>query len=340
MDALLATGAPVAFEIFTTVPRWLFEDSLAGSFRLRPVMTDVGLIQRDSLRADLPGTLRALGSFLPFDSDLVAVLAATLRETGCTLVVCDIAPLGIAVARRAGIPSVLVENFTWDWIYAGYVDEEPELGAHAEFLAEVLAAADLRIQTEPVCLPWEGARKVAPVSRRPRRSREEERSLLRVPDGAHVILLTMGGVPWEYGFLDRLEGLNGFFFVVPGASSRVERRANALLLPDRSAHYHPDLMGAADAVVGKVGYSTLAEAYHAGVRFGIVPREGFRESQVLTTFALDRLPALEIPEPEYATGRWLDRLPDLFALPSRSGRSQEPGSGAPDVAKLLLEVLS
>ena len=36
------------------------------------------------------------------------------------LVVSDAPPLGCAAAAAAGIPSVVITNFTWDWIYEGY----------------------------------------------------------------------------------------------------------------------------------------------------------------------------------------------------------------------------
>ena len=39
---------------------------------------------------------------------------------GVRFVVADAPPLGCAAAATAGIPSVVVSNFTWDWIYADY----------------------------------------------------------------------------------------------------------------------------------------------------------------------------------------------------------------------------
>ena len=36
------------------------------------------------------------------------------------LVIADAPPLGCAAAAAAGIPSVVVSNFTWDWIYQAY----------------------------------------------------------------------------------------------------------------------------------------------------------------------------------------------------------------------------
>src|SRR6202035_923270 len=50
----------------------------------------------------------------------VGAEAAYLRELGAALVISDIPPLAIAAADQAGIPSIAVANFTWDWIYAYY----------------------------------------------------------------------------------------------------------------------------------------------------------------------------------------------------------------------------
>jgi hypothetical protein len=95
-------------------------------------------------------------------------LATRVRSLGCRLVVCDIAPLGLAVARALGVPGVLVENFTWDWIYEGYRTAHVGVADFALIVAGLFSKADLRIQTAPVCVPAEGASSVAPVSRAPR----------------------------------------------------------------------------------------------------------------------------------------------------------------------------
>ena len=50
--------------------------------------------------------------------------AAFLRDERVDLVVADIPPLGLAAARRAGVPGIGVSNFTWDWIFSAYPDTE------------------------------------------------------------------------------------------------------------------------------------------------------------------------------------------------------------------------
>jgi hypothetical protein len=57
--------------------------------------------------------------------------------------------MGIPVAQKAGVASVLVENFTWDWLYRQYVADAGELSAHITYLQGLFEAADYHIQTEP-----------------------------------------------------------------------------------------------------------------------------------------------------------------------------------------------
>ncbi|HEY5998545.1 MAG TPA: hypothetical protein VI078_04490, partial [bacterium] len=161
-----APGLPV--HLFTTVPRWFFADSLGASFTLHPVVSDVGLVQPDPLTEDLPATVARLRAVYPPEPALLERLAQAMRRARCRLVLCDISPLGIAVARAAGLPSVLLENFTWDWIYRGYQRREPRLAPAAARLAVLGAQADLHVQATPVCRPSAAAVRVGPIGRRPR----------------------------------------------------------------------------------------------------------------------------------------------------------------------------
>ncbi|UCG88173.1 MAG: hypothetical protein JSW71_06415, partial [Gemmatimonadota bacterium] len=93
-EVLQTQRPPIQFEIFTKVPRWFFEQSLAAGFGYNDVLTDVGLVQETGLSEDLAETIQRLDAFLPFEERLVESLATRLVELRCELVVCDIAPLG------------------------------------------------------------------------------------------------------------------------------------------------------------------------------------------------------------------------------------------------------
>jgi hypothetical protein len=94
-------------------------------------------------------------------------------------------------------------------------------------------------------------------------------------------------------------------------------RENLVLLPHHSEFFHPDLVNACDAVVGKAGYSTIAEVYSAGVPFGYVERAGFPESSALTAFVEREMIGLPIDTAGFRNGRWLERLPELLAFPRK-----------------------
>jgi len=335
MQALSDLEAATRFEIFTLVPEWFFRDSLTCSFSYHALLTDVGLVQATPLIEDLDATLRRLDEFLPFTGTQLDGLARLLEELGCLLVICDISPLGIAAARQVGIPSVLVENFTWDWIYEPYAKSRPAFSRAIARLTEVFQGATSRIQTEPVCRPDSRFPSVPPMSRAPRTPAPEARRRLGVPGDASMVLITMGDIPWQPAFLHRLER-GDVFFVVPGAAERRERRGSLIALPHRSGFFHPDLVHAADAVVGKLGYSTLAEAWAAGVPFGHVGRPTFRESPALASFVAARMPGLALTAEEIAGEAWLERVPELLAMRKAEGNRANGASAAARIVHRLL----
>lgn len=336
MAAIHQLRPSARFEIFTQVPEWFFADSLTIPFGYHPLLTDIGLVQQNSLIEDLPETIRRLDDFLPFDRDWLEGLARQLSQLKCNLVICDIAPLGIAVAQAAQIPSVLIENFTWDWIYQTYLPDEPQFAPHHNYLQSLFRAADYHIQTEPICQASPAAAlTTTPISRQVKTPAEQIRTQLGLPSQAKVVLLTMGGVPWDYSFLEQLESHVGVHFIVPGGSQQLELRPNLVLLPNHTTYYHPDLINVADLVIGKVGYSTLAEVYQANVPYGYVPRPHFRESAMLAQYIERHMSGLAIAGTEFEDGSWLARLPELLALP----RLNRPAAnGAEQVARFILQI--
>jgi len=142
----------------------------------------------------------------------------------------------------------------------------------------------------------------------------EIRRRLGLPEDDKMVLITTGGIPQRYDFLDKLNKLREITFVMPGAGPKMEILKNLIILPHRSDFYHPDLVGAADAVIGKVGYSTLSEIYHGGVPFGYVARSDFRESESLVQFIQKQMPGIAISESEFNNGNWTAKLADLLDL--------------------------
>jgi hypothetical protein len=314
MQAISDVDAAVEFEIFTTVPSWFFQDSMSAPYNYHKQLTDVGLVQKTAFQADLNKTIGCLDDFLPFPASLIAELAATITALNCVLIICDISPMGISVGSEAGVPTVLVENFTWDWIYEQYASADSGFNRHINYLRTLFQAVDYHIKTEPVCCRTSADLTTLPVSRKLTAPGYRIRKRLGISENASVVLITTGGINQGYDFLRELKKFPDVQFVLPGAGPEMEIRGNCVILPHRSDFYHPDLVNASDAVVGKVGYSTLAEVYHAGIPFGYVTRSGFRESEPLAAFIQKEMQGVYLKEPDFSSGQWTDRLQDLLNL--------------------------
>jgi hypothetical protein len=337
MAAMHELNPSIRFEIFTTIPQWFFEQSIPGTFTYHRLLTDIGIVQETPLREDLPETFLKLDNFLPYDQSQITNLSREINNLRCRLIICDISPMGIAVAQKAGIPSVLVENFTWDWVYDNYVSTDFPAARFIDYLRKIYNCADYRIQAEPVCSYQDADLCTVPISRTVRTTSMQVRQRMGIPGGAKIVLITMGGIPERYMFLDSLTHQSDTYFIIPGGSQTVQLVDNLVLLPRHSDFFHPDLINTCDAVVGKLGYSTLAEIDHAGVPYGYIPRSTFKESEILEIFVKKEMNGRAISESQFQEGSWVSFLPEILALPEIK-RSNT--NGAEEAAQFICKELS
>lgn len=334
LEALQSRIPDLRPHLFTTVPESVFAETLTN-FSHHPLQCDIGLVQKDGFTADLEKTIIRLQEFLPFQDSLVKDLARRIQ--GCSLVCCDIASLGIAVAREAGIVSVLIENFTWDWIYQAYLPQHPGLMPAIDYLKSQYQRVDIHIRSEPVCGAGKGDLVCPPIFRRIRRLRSDVRNDLGCQD-KRVVLISMGGIDIELPFISQLSAIPGTLFILAGQQqTNTTLGDNVLLLSRDSSYYHPDLINAADLVICKSGYSTVAECYQAGVPLVTVGRAIFPESAVLERFTATKMNGQSLDRVYFLSGSWLTTLDQLC---SGHRLSPAPTNGADTVADHLLPILS
>jgi len=337
MEAVYGLDPEIEFDIFTNVPQWFFKDSFSGGYEYYSVLTDIGLVQETPLKVDLSKTVTRLNHFLPLDSSRIKNLANLIEMRRCGLIICDIAPMGIAVAKEARIPSVLVENFTWDWLYEGYEKYDERINRYIAYLRELFDMADYHIQTEPVCCHTNADLTTSPVSRKPRTPASEIRKRLGIPKDRKIVLITMGGIQGDYAFINEMKKREDICFIIPGAVEETQVLGNLLLLPHHSENFHPDLVNTSDTVIGKVGYSTLAEVYNAGVPFGYISRRRFRESPILVSYIENQMKGLPIDDDEFYNGKWISCLPDLLSFPRIH---RDDSCGATEVSLFISDLLT
>jgi len=331
LSALHEIIADLQVKLITTVPEALFKTS-SFPYTYHRITTDVGLVQNNALTNALQQSVDALGRFIPLQEKVVQECAVICRH--CQLIMCDISILGILVSRHVGVPSLLIENFTWDWIYAHLAAEEPALIPYADYFSECYSRVDYRIQTEPLCKPLANALTCPPIARRTIVEPEDIVKLLGRKDRT-LVLITMGGIPLELPFLDLLNEYPQYLFVLAGQKDDISWSDNIMLLSQRTSFHHPDLIHAADLLVCKSGYSTIAECAQTNTPICCVKRTDFAESTVLESWVTDRMNGSILDPDRFINGGWLEQLPALI----KRKRSPEPHNGASQAAAFISTLL-
>jgi len=325
MESLNRINENIEFEIFTKVPEWFFTNSHINNFNYHEILTDIGLVQKSALKEDLNETVERLDNFFPFQEELLIKFSKELIDLECKLIVCDISPLGLEIAQKDTIPSVLIENFTWDWIYNQYNLNDSRLNKHIDYLVKIYNNATHRIKTRPYCYESKSDLITNPVSRKPKTDKTIIRNQLKIPNNNKVIMITMGGIRTHYNFYNELKNLKDICFIIPGASENNKIDDNLVLFPHNSKFFHPDLINSSDTVIGKVGYSTLAEIYDSGVPYGYILRSKFPESYAFSKFIEQNMNGIEISEQDFNNGKWIDNIERLLSL-NTINRSETNGS--------------
>jgi hypothetical protein len=321
----LEPGVPLA--VVGAVPERLVRRAVPGPLLFRSVSCDVGLVQRDALHIDEPATAARCREFESTWGSRIEAEASFLQETGARLVVGDIPPLAFAAAARAGLPSVALGNFSWDWIYRHLSVREPALGASADLAAVAYRQAALLLE-----LPFAGdlsvftyREQIGLVARRPRVGREEARRRLGL-DGRPAVLLSFGGVGLPAMEQGRAGESREFRWLRP---ADVDDRLEALDLT------YPDVVHAVDVVVTKPGYGIVSDAIAAGTRVVYTERGDFPEYPILVEGMKRHLACVHTSNADLLAGRVEDPVRRALAMPVPPVPDLD---GASRAARRLLEI--
>ena len=348
IGAIRRRAPRVRIAVRTSARRWLFDLTLDAPIEFHEVECDTGVVQLDSLRLDAEATLDRAAGFYARWNEMLAREAAFLRDVEAGLAVSDIPPLGCAAARAAGVPGLALGNFTWDWIYEGYV---PHGQARPDFLDTIHDA--YRATSLTLRLPmWGGFGAMDPlritditlVARHAKRQPADTRAALGLPRDLALVLLSFGG----YG-LERftLEGLNlpGYAVVTTGhtriRSPRTKDRTPVFPIDERALYdagfRYEDLVAACDVVVSKPGYGIIAECAANGAALLYTSRGNFAEYDVLVAALPGLVRSRFIPQDDLFAGRWLPHLDALIAQPPPVAVPDT--NGAEVAAELILQQL-
>lgn len=339
----LSDAATVRITVRTMAPNWLFERTLRRPATVDPVSTDTGVVQFDSLRLDVDGTIQAAARFYADIERRADTEAAWLSAHGASLVVTDAPPLACEAAARASVPCIVVANFTWDWIYAAYADQL----RGAPWLVSCLERAYARA-TAAWRLPMSGGFSsiadvidVPFVARHARHEPAAVRRALDLPPDRPLVLASFGG----HG-VDRSDPVT----VDAGECAVVTTAADRAGLPIRPmdgsgfcvdedrlydlGYRYEDLVAAVDVVVTKPGYGIIAECVANDTAILYTSRGHFIEYERLVSDMPHYVACEYIPQADLFAGRW---APALDRLRARRPPDQKPRTdGAAIIADRIL----
>ncbi|TPX56364.1 undecaprenyldiphospho-muramoylpentapeptide beta-N-acetylglucosaminyltransferase [Powellomyces hirtus] len=310
---LLTLGHRVT--IISSTPTFIYQDLLSTfphTCALRNIATlDPGVAQKDAVTVDVDVTMDRLRTFLDGMEGVAQQEAEWMRGEGLDVVCLDAPFLPARVAKEVGIPSVMITNFTFDAIFdaialtpsdKALVARCAEMYTHTSYLIRIpghisipaFTAHPSRIIDVPL------------IVRKSKLTRDNVRAILDIPLTAPCVLITFGGFELSHSDGDNPQHVlpDGWYGLIasPRADTALSRRLRRICA---EKWYMPDLINAADVVVGKCGYGTCSEVVAHGVPLVYVPRSGFAEEEGLVENLMKPYGyAVQMPQRHFYEGRW------------------------------------
>jgi len=236
---------------------------LAGCHNLtfRNGAFDVGLIQKDSIRSNLPLTLQELKNLYDREGELIANERRFFEELDVGLVVADIPAIPLDAAQRSGIKNIAIGNFSWDWIYAEYAQTDPAWDIFVKKFNDVYEKTDLllRLPFAPPMAQFPTQIDI-PLLAQPGkacRNKMVDRSYCDISTTKPWVLLSFTSLDLNRQALENIRQLSAdyeFFCVEP------------LSFPDSCLHTirrndvcFADILASCDLVISKPGFGLVSE---------------------------------------------------------------------------------
>jgi hypothetical protein len=320
IDRLLEVRPGSRVIVKTSAPEWFFREQIRGDFEFHPLECDTGVVQADSLNLDPAASLAGYARFLERMEEAVQTEVKFAERMNCRLAVGDIPPLAFEVAARAGVPSLGVANFSWDWIYEPYVERQPEYRYLLSSIREGYRKADLLLR-----LPFAGempafpaVRDIPLIARRARVSAGEVRKRLGLGTDLPLVILSFGGFSLGEEYYRELIEIEDCLWL---ASERVGfdlpglRNVGRAELAELGLGY-PDLVGVAEVVITKPGYGIISECIANQTKMLYTSRGEFREYPILVEGIKKYLPSGFVSQEKLHSGEIREELSRLLEAPA------------------------
>jgi len=319
----------------TTVPRALLEQRFAGPFDYVAEASDFGMAMSSAVDVEREASARAYAEFHRDWEARVAAEAQRLVGLAPDMILADVPYLTLASAARAGICAVALSSLNWADIYGHYCGARPEAPAiHAQILAAYNSAVCFLQCAPAMPMPDLSNRvPIGPVAARGVNRRADIDRLLGLKDKERLVLVAPGGIALRLPMEDWPR--------IPGVRWLVEQRTQ-ISRPDASyleslAMPFIDVFASCDALIGKPGYGTFAEAGCNGVPVLYLPRGDWPEEAYLVDWLQRNGRCLAVERGDLERG---DVAAALHALWSQPAPPPAQASGIAAAAAFLVQSLA
>jgi L-arabinokinase len=336
VNAIRAEAPDCRIVLRTEVAPWLLHGSAESAIEVQRAEVDTGMAQVDSLTIDDELTARRAAAFYATFEARVDAEARVSSALHASLVVGDIPPLAFAAAERAGVASMAVGNFTWDWIYEGAPGFEALAPGVLPRIRQAYATATLALR-----LPFHGGfepmldvtRDIPLVARASECGRDEARRLLGLSSDQTIVLPSFGGAGLQLPYEAITRNCDCTLLVTDPDGAPISNghpRQRVITESERIAVglRYEDLVAAADIVVSKPGYGIVSECVANGTALLFSSRARFAEENVFRR-QMPRVLRCEYIEPErLRAGDWKASIRALLDRPAPAETMRTDGAQA------------
>ncbi|MDD3144427.1 MAG: hypothetical protein PHG32_09620, partial [Candidatus Cloacimonetes bacterium] len=296
----------IRFGIFVHIrsarPEFIWRNLDPNYSEIHPQACDVGVKHGKNLAPDLEATRSALLALMGRRLDIVEREVEFLRREKIDLIVADIPWLAVEAGTYAKVPVFAISNFDWLYIYARLFQDDADLRPLLNTIFGLYQRVDRAFRL-PMSSPasmgcFRQIEKTGLLAARKAPNPDLIRDL-GIDTAKPLLVCSFGGAGEMELDLKKLcvafEGTVASAIEAEGISNHVRVPRNA----DFSA-----LIGEADILLTKPGYSSFAEAIQGGKHLIYSPRENYPEEDILIRGIASYPAKTELPSLLLAPAEW------------------------------------
>lgn len=313
MDALIAMEPTAHIYVRTGVPKRLFEGLPTSFFNHYKVTLDIGAVEKDLFSQDVYSTLSRYSEIGASQDRIVDAETKFVKKERIDVIVSDIPPLASEVGQAAGVPTVAIGNFSWDFIYEPYIHSYPSFAGLIDEIRASYEKTDmlLRLPFHDDMTAFPRQRDIPLVVRKQVAGPEETRSRLGIHPGDPrsiilVALRTYEVIPPRA--IQELAESDEFIVLSFDPLPFKAEGGVHVLSPQWQPSEFPDVIGISDLAISKLGYGIVSECVAGRTPLMYIPRDDFAEYEVLRSGMRGVLPSYLAPRDDFLQGKWYDHV--------------------------------